>query len=873
MSKEKKITIILGVIITIVLFAAIGITYAWFSASVEGNDEAKTMVVKIAKLELTLNDTNILSIENGLPGASASKTFTVKNTGDVVTEYDIAIVDVSTTFTGSDLVYTLTSDNGGGTKTETVLPNTDETLVAHVVIDKNVTQTYTLTVTFKETYENQNANMGKTYSGKIQIFSRAATVNLSGYVTDMDGNPLINKIVEAHSDPVTTTTDENGYYEFQNIPAGEHTLTIKDEITGEELGTTQVTVASSLTTEIKNENELLIEKEPTKYVNLSVQPNKKIAVSLGTATLILAETRGNIYYGGAAKEITINGEKYGRLTCTTSYRGKATCSISGNKLIITAGSTYGEGTITVRESRTNQTIRYNFTNLETSINLSTNSGTAYIGGNSATATISGTNMGELYCGTTNDQIATCSIANNTLNITGVGEGQATITVREGNGNKTETYEVTTEYFGNIVTLDNQSATTAGTTSVTAIYNSAMPNITAPTKTGYTFGGYYTSTNGAGTQYYNSAAASAKNWDKTVATTLYVKWTANTYTLNLTKGTGVSTITVTGCTGSGTSYTCTYGTNVTVTATASSGYTINSTLTGTNIANKTNATAFVMPVPTSGTSGTSVTLAASATAKTYTLNLTKGTGVASVTATGCTTVTSGSQYTCTYNASVKVTATASSGYTISTTLTGTNISNKTNNTAFNMPVPTSGTSVTLAASATINTYTLNLTKGTGVASVTATGCTTVTAGSKYTCAYNASVKVTATASSGYTISTTLTGTYISNKTNGVAFNMPVPTSGTAVTLASSATKIQYYSCSWEPAALSGRTYTGDSYTSLSSACDSVANRVYDAGVYFGAPSPSASCSPCTNCTTPRCDCSFCIYDGSECDYETAWCDLK
>ena len=81
-----------------------------------------------------------------------------------------------------------------------------------------------------------------------------------------------------------------------------------------------------------------------------------------------------------------------------------------------------------------------------------------------------------------------------------------------------------------VTLNNQSATTAGTTSVSATYGSAMPAITKPTKTGYTFGGYYTSTGGSGTQYYNASGASARSYDYAGARTLYAKWTANTYTV-------------------------------------------------------------------------------------------------------------------------------------------------------------------------------------------------------------------------------------------------------------------------------------------------------------------------------------------------------
>lgn len=79
-----------------------------------------------------------------------------------------------------------------------------------------------------------------------------------------------------------------------------------------------------------------------------------------------------------------------------------------------------------------------------------------------------------------------------------------------------------------VTLDGQGATSKGTTSVTATYKVAMPTITPPTKTGYTFGGYYTNTTCTGTMYYNQSGASAHNWDKASAATLYAKWTAVPY---------------------------------------------------------------------------------------------------------------------------------------------------------------------------------------------------------------------------------------------------------------------------------------------------------------------------------------------------------
>jgi len=80
-----------------------------------------------------------------------------------------------------------------------------------------------------------------------------------------------------------------------------------------------------------------------------------------------------------------------------------------------------------------------------------------------------------------------------------------------------------------VTLDHQNGT--ATTSVTATNGVSMPSVTPPTRTGYTFGGYFTETNGGGTQYYYADGTSAKNCDFTQATTLYAKWTAHTYRIN------------------------------------------------------------------------------------------------------------------------------------------------------------------------------------------------------------------------------------------------------------------------------------------------------------------------------------------------------
>ena len=80
-----------------------------------------------------------------------------------------------------------------------------------------------------------------------------------------------------------------------------------------------------------------------------------------------------------------------------------------------------------------------------------------------------------------------------------------------------------------VTLNQQSGS-GGSSSVQATYGSAMPSATMPTRTGYTFNGYFDATSG-GTQYYNANGGSAKNWDKTAAATLYAQWSIVTYTIS------------------------------------------------------------------------------------------------------------------------------------------------------------------------------------------------------------------------------------------------------------------------------------------------------------------------------------------------------
>ena len=73
-----------------------------------------------------------------------------------------------------------------------------------------------------------------------------------------------------------------------------------------------------------------------------------------------------------------------------------------------------------------------------------------------------------------------------------------------------------------VTL-NKSSGSGGTSSVTVKNGSSMPYATAPSRSGYVFKGYYSSSNGSGTKYYDANMNSVHNWDKSSGGTLYAYW--------------------------------------------------------------------------------------------------------------------------------------------------------------------------------------------------------------------------------------------------------------------------------------------------------------------------------------------------------------
>jgi len=129
-------------------------------------------------------------------------------------------------------------------------------------------------------------------------------------------------------------------------------------------------------------------------------------------------------------------------------------------------------------------------------------------------------------------------------------GVYTVYIKDAAGNETvQTIEITNVVKTYTVTLDNQNATTSGTTEIYEKYDTgyylnssattqmttSLNGITVPTRTGYVFGGYYTGTNGSGTQYIDSSGKLTSNASTTNFTsngTLYAYWEETSLTLKV-----------------------------------------------------------------------------------------------------------------------------------------------------------------------------------------------------------------------------------------------------------------------------------------------------------------------------------------------------
>ena len=199
MKDDKKYIYVVAVLLLVVV--ALGISYAWFSAIITGNDTAKNNRVVTGDLELTYTDTNEISLDNVIPGDSFTKEISVKNTGTLDVKYNLVWQSLTNTITNNELVIEATCKrlNSSGTEEGTCesisqTPVSSNTIKKKISIEPNITHEYTVKVTFIDTGTVQNYNKNKSFSGKLGIEEYVPTQFEKDSWTAIVANVKANKI-------------------------------------------------------------------------------------------------------------------------------------------------------------------------------------------------------------------------------------------------------------------------------------------------------------------------------------------------------------------------------------------------------------------------------------------------------------------------------------------------------------------------------------------------------------------------------------------------------------------------------------------------------------------------------------------------------
>ena len=172
--KDKKI--LFGTFIALLLLLTTGLSYAYFSASISGNENAKNVVVEAGTLSLVYTDGPEIKAQNIKPGWSTTKEVSVKNTGTLDTNYNIIWQSLTNEITNNEIVISATCQrlNSVGTVEGTCesisqAAISDMTIAKKINIEAGITHKYTFTILFKETNADQNTNQGKKFNGVLGI--------------------------------------------------------------------------------------------------------------------------------------------------------------------------------------------------------------------------------------------------------------------------------------------------------------------------------------------------------------------------------------------------------------------------------------------------------------------------------------------------------------------------------------------------------------------------------------------------------------------------------------------------------------------------------------------------------------------------------
>ena len=266
--KDKRILTITGIVLLFLM--SVGFSYAYFTTTVSGNENAKDVIVQAGTLSLKYTDGPEITAKNVQPGWTITKTVTVENTGTLDAIYNLKWKELTNTITNDELVFDLNCESNNDTCSyinleEQVVPSSPDLVMGDIIIYPGETQTLSLTLTFKELNKEQNYNQGKKFNGVLNI-EETTTTNDNEYtmlaqVINTNNEPITNTTIELQNESKTGTTDDGGYVTIDSIKPGSHTVLIKDD-SGNILDTRKVLI------EQKKESDLVDNK--TIYADITL---------------------------------------------------------------------------------------------------------------------------------------------------------------------------------------------------------------------------------------------------------------------------------------------------------------------------------------------------------------------------------------------------------------------------------------------------------------------------------------------------------------------------------------------------------------------------------------------------------------------------
>lgn len=174
MNKKKNKTSLSEILAYILLIICVLImiisTYAYLTK--DKRTITKPIDNKISEnLKIVYNETSNVTMVNGNIGQKIIKTFNVENISKKTQYYDIYLKDIVNNFENKeDLVFTIKNDGHGAYVKETIVPYSEEAIISsNIKIEEQEKHNYIMTITFKQTKEDQTNNLNKTFSSNISI--------------------------------------------------------------------------------------------------------------------------------------------------------------------------------------------------------------------------------------------------------------------------------------------------------------------------------------------------------------------------------------------------------------------------------------------------------------------------------------------------------------------------------------------------------------------------------------------------------------------------------------------------------------------------------------------------------------------------------